>query len=609
MELKLKNQIEGNISLLTNEYNLKQIKKKNLSVYDIKTIEELELFDDENEINSGTPDYVFFSKYYELCMDFYNDIYLLPKKIEQFILSNITKNNSNKKNEYKISKMDNHSLIQTEFINLLKELNNKIGNLSQYIYQIKNEISDEETKNKLLNLFRGYIIPFEYKNNENVDNLLDIEELDNNYILINIIEDYCELKFLNGDKYLKNFEIKFAFEIIKVKDAKILEEAINNKDVKPIQKITISSKKNKETKYDPFNYIFNGNPNIEYMKNNSIYNKIDSYDIIFYNLIFDKDITGDLVINKFKKYFNNLFLFQENKGIQNDSNYLIKIPDIISINENCFLLECISYNNNLVSLKQIEEDLKNYKISNDKKKIEKKENILLNKKQFSNKYKLYEEPENKEQPITSFIYDIFQKDLIENDNFQKNLIESFIYNIIIEYLFNNKTLNQDTYSKDDVNDIFNNLFIDKNGFLYLIKINNHYLSTDNSLMNNKFKLNEKMMRLLVDNDITSDSFLYYVNLTIYYICEIKKYYYTFENYVNVYLDGTRPSNWSNKLKDWVLYSLQERFFLNKTDNELTNTIKKDIYDINTPKNNNNNISKFRYFFDSILSKFQGNKFN
>ena len=128
-------------------------------------------------------------------------------------------------------------------------------------------------------------------------------------------------------------------------------------------------------------------------------------------------------------------------------------------------------------------------------------------------------------------------------------------------------------------------------------------------MNNKFKLNEKMMRLLVDNDITSDSFLYYVNLTIYYICEIKKYYYTFENYVNVYLDGTRPSNWSNKLKDWVLYSLQERFFLNKTDNELTNTIKKDIYDINTPKNNNNNISKFKYFFDSILSKFQGNKFN
>ena len=607
--INLKNQIEANISLLTNEYNLKQIKKKNLSVYDIKTIEELELFDDENEINSGTPDYVFFSKYYELCMDFYNDIFLLPKKIERFIQNNITKSNSNKKNEYKISKMDNHSLIQTEFINLLKELNNKIGNLSQYIYQIKKEIFDEETKNKLLNLFRGYIIPLENKDNEKVDNIFDMEDFENNFILINIIEDYCELKFSSGDKYLKNFEIKFAFEIIKVKDAIIWEEAINNKNVKTIQKITISSKKKKETKYDPFNYLFNGNPNLEYMKNNSIYNKIESHDILFYNLIFDKDISGDLVINKFKKYFNNLFLFQENKGIQNDSNYLIKIPNIISINENCFLLECLSYNNNLASLKQIEDDLKNYQISKEKKKIEKKENILLNKKQFSHKYKLYEEPENKEQPIVSFVYGIFQKDLIENDNFQKNLIESFIYNIIIEYLFNNKTLNPDIYSKDDENDIFNNLFIDKNGFLYLIKNNNHYLSTDNSLMNNKFKLNEKMMTLLVDNDIASDSFLYYVNLTIYYICEIKKYYYTFENYVNVYLDGTRPLNWSNKLKDWVLYSLQQRFFLNKTDNELTNTLKKDIYDINTPKNNNNNISKFKYFFDSILSKFQGNKFN
>ena len=206
--MNLKNQIEGNISLLTNEYNLKQIKKKKLSVYDIKTIDELELFDEENEINSGTPDYVFYSKYYELSMDFYNDIYLLPKKLEQFIQNNITKNNSNKKNEYKISKMDNHSLIQTEFINLIKELNNKIGNLSQYIFQIKKEISDEETKNKLLNLFRGYIIPLEYKDKENVDNLFDMEDFENNFILINIIEDYCELKFSNGDKYYKNYEIK-----------------------------------------------------------------------------------------------------------------------------------------------------------------------------------------------------------------------------------------------------------------------------------------------------------------------------------------------------------------------------------------------------------------
>ena len=606
--INLKNQIEGNISLLTNEYNLKQIKKKSISVYDIKTIEELELLDDENENNDGTPDYVFFSKYYELSMDFYNQIYLLPKKIEQFIQNNITKNNSNKKNEYKISKMDNHSLIQTEFINLLKELNNKIGNLSQYILQINKEIFDEESKKKLLNLFRGYIIPLEYKDNENVDNLFDMEDFENNFILINIIEDYCELKFSNGDKYLKNFEIKMAFEIIKVKEAKSWEELINNKNVKAIQKITISSKKKKELKYDPFNFIFNGNPNLKHMKNNSIYNKINSHDIIFYNLIFDKDITGDLVVNKFKKYFNKLFLFQDNKGIKNDSNYLIKIPNIIAINKNCFLLECLSYNNNLVSLKQMEDDLKNYKITKLKKNIEKKENILKNKKQFSNKYKLYEEPENKGQQIVSFVYDIFHAGLIENENLQKNLIESFIYNIIIEYLFNNKTINQDIYSKDDENDIFNNLFIDKNGFLYLIKNNNHYLSTDNSLMNNKFKLNEKLMTLLVDNDITSDSFLYYVNLTIYYICEIKKYYYTFENYVNVYLDGTRPLNWSNKLKDWVIYSLQERFFLNKTDNELTNTLKNDIYDINTPKNNNNT-NKFKYLFDSILSKFQRNKFN
>ena len=541
-------------------------------------------------------------------MDFYNQIYLLPKKIEQFIQNNITKNNSNKKNEYKISKMDNHSLIQTEFINLLKELNNKIGNLSQYILQINKEIFDEESKKKLLNLFRGYIIPLEYKDNENVDNLFDMEDFENNFILINIIEDYCELKFSNGDKYLKNFEIKMAFEIIKVKEAKSWEESINNKNVKAIQKITISSKKKKELKYDPFNYIFNGNPNLKHMKNNSIYNKINSHDIIFYNLIFDKDITGDLVVNKFKKYFNKLFLFQDNKGIKNDSNYLIKIPNIIAINKNCFLLECLSYNNNLVSLKQMEDDLKNYKITKLKKNIEKKENILKNKKQFSNKYKLYEEPENKGQQIVSFVYDIFHAGLIENENLQKNLIESFIYNIIIEYLFNNKTINQDIYSKNDENDIFNNLFIDKNGFLYLIKNNNHYLSTDNSLMNNKFKLNEKLMTLLVDNDITSDSFLYYVNLIIYYICEIKKYYYTFENYVNVYLDGTRPLNWSNKLKDWVIYSLQERFFLNKTDNELTNTLKNDIYDINTPKNNNNT-NKFKYLFDSILSKFQRNKFN
>ena len=48
--------------------------------------------------------------------------------------------------------------------------------------------------------------------------------------------------------------------------------------------------------------------------------------------------------------------------------------------------------------------------------------------------------------------------------------------------------------------------------------------------------------------------------------------------------------------------------LPETDNELTNTLKNDIYDINTPKNNNNT-NKFKYLFDSILSKFQRNKFN
>jgi hypothetical protein len=261
----------------------------------------------------------------------------------------------------------------------------------------------------------------------------------------------------------------------------------------------------------------------------------------------------------------------------------------------------------LVSLKQIENDIKIYTKNKAKYNIENKENILINKRQFNNKYKLYEEPENKDLPVVSFIYDIFQTSLIENDNLQKNLIESFIYNIIIEYLFNNKSINIDIYSNEDETNIYNNLYIDKNGFLYLIKNDNHYLSTDNSLMYNKFKLNEKLMKLLVDNDIASNSFSYFVNLIIYYICEIKKYYYSFENYVNIYLDGTRPSNWSNKLKDWVVYSLQERFFVNKTDNDITNTIKKDIYDINMEKNKN--VSKLKFLFDSIKGKFLKKKFN
>ena len=604
--MNLKNQIEINISLLTNEYNLKQITKTNLSVYDIKTIEELDLLEEENDNNKNTPDYVFLSKYYELTMLFYNEIYSLPKKLAKFIENNILKNN-NSNNGYKISKMDNHSLIQTEFINLVKELNNKIGNLSQYIETIKKDINDGKIKNKLINLFRGYIIPIEYKENKTSRYTFDMDNFENNYILINIISDYCELKFSSGDKYYKNFEIKIAFEIIQVKDAKSWELTINNKNIKNIQKITISSKKKKEIKYDPFNHLFNGNPDIDFIKNNSIYHNFDSHNILFYNLIFDKDITGDFVINKFKKSFNDLFLSPVDNEIKNESNYIIKIPDIISINKNCFLLECICCNNNLVSLKQIENDIKIYTKNYAKYNIENKENILINKRQFNNKYKLYEEPENKELPVVSFIYDIFQTSLIENDNLQKNLIESFIYNIIIEYLFNNKSINIDIYSNEDETNIYNNLYIDKNGFLYLIKNDNHYLSTDNSLMYNKFKLNEKLMKLLVDNDIASNSFSYFVNLIIYYICEIKKYYYSFENYVNIYLDGTRPSNWSNKLKDWVVYSLQERFFVNKTDNDITNTIKKDIYDINMEKNKN--VSKLKFLFDSIKGKFLKKKFN
>ena len=604
--MNLKNQIEINISLLTNEYNLKQITKTNLSVYDIKTIEELDLLEEENDNNKNTPDYVFLSKYYELTMLFYNEIYSLPKKLAKFIENNILKNN-NSNNGYKISKMDNHSLIQTEFINLVKELNNKIGNLSQYIETIKKDINDGKIKNKLINLFRGYIIPIEYKENKTSRYTFDMDNFENNYILINIISDYCELKFSSGDKYYKNFEIKIAFEIIQVKDAKSWELTINNKNIKNIQKITISSKKKKETKYDPFNHLFNGNPDIDFIKNNSIYHNFDSHNILFYNLIFDQDITGDFVINKFKKSFNDLFLSPVDNEIKNESNYIIKIPDIISINKNCFLLECICCNNNLVSLKQIENDIKIYTKNYEKYNIENKENILINKRQFNNKYKLYEEPENKDLPVVSFIYDIFQTSLIENDNLQKNLIESFIYNIIIEYLFNNKSINIDTYSNEDETNIYNNLYIDKNGFLYLIKNDNHYLSTDNSLMYNKFKLNEKLMKLLVDNDIASNSFSYFVNLIIYYICEIKKYYYSFENYVNIYLDGTRPSNWSNKLKDWVVYSLQERFFVNKTDNDITNTIKKDIYDINMEKNKN--VSKLKFLFDSIKGKFLKKKFN
>ena len=303
-----------------------------------------------------------------------------------------------------------------------------------------------------------------------------------------------------------------------------------------------------------------------------------------------------------------MFLSKDNEINENNDNYIIKIPDIIPINQNCFLKECINYNYNLVSLKQIENDLKIYQVNKKVNYKENKENISINKRQINNKYKLYEEPDIKDLSFSSAIYEIFLKGLVENDEtLQKNLIESFIYNILLEFLFNNKAINSNIYQIDDNTDIFNDLYIDKNGFLYLIKENNHYLSTDNSLMNNKFKINNKLMKLMMDNDVTSDSFQYFINLIIYYICEIKKYYYTFENYINVYLNGIRPSNWSNKLKDWVLYSLQERFFLNKTDEDITSTFKKNIYGINV--NKSSNISKFKFLFDTIKSKIYKNEFN
>ena len=143
----------------------------------------------------------------------------------------------------------------------------------------------------------------------------------------------------------------------------------------------------------------------------------------------------------------------------------------------------------------------------------------------------------------------------------------------------------------------------------MIKNNNHYLSTDNSIINNKFKLNNELFQMLTDNDISSDSFQYYVNLIIYYICEIKKYYYVFENYINVFTQNNslRPLNWSNKSKDWIIYSLQERFFLNKTDLDISNKLKKDISEINMKKNQS--INKFKFFFDSIKGKIQGKKFD
>lgn len=619
--LNLKNEIESSISLLTNNYNLKQMAKKNLSIFDIKNIEELELFeDDENGCEKkSTPDFVFLSKYYEMTMEFYNDIYLLPKKIEQFIQQHILNNNNMNKNFLKVGKMDNHSLIQTEFINLINEINNKIGSLSQYRKQIREEVDDDNTKNKLLGLFRGYILPL---NKDEFD--FDLDNFENNYILVNIIPEYCELKFTSGDKYLKKFDIKFAFEIIQVKEAKSWDKIMNDKNKKIKNTIiTVSARKKKELNYDPFNYIFNGNPNMEYIKKQSSYNSFKTHNVTFYKLSFDKDITGDIIINQFKKYLNNLIFnsngSEDNKDNKdNSSTYVITIPDIIPINQNCFLIECIEYNNNLMNLGQIENDIKIYKI-NDTSYSDNKENNNLNtnsnKRQRNSKYKLFEETDNNyhnsntnSMGLTNFIYNCLGTNLIENDTLQKNLIESFVCNIIVEYLFNNKEINTNISNESIENDVFDCLYIDKNGFLFFIKDNNHYLSTDNSIINNKFRLNDELLNLLTDNDISSDSFQYYSNLIIYYICEIKKYYNIFENYINVFTnsDSVRPLNWSNKVKDWVVYSLQERFFWNKTDNDINNKLKKDINDISMKKNQT--ISKFKYFIDTFKGKIHKKKF-
>jgi hypothetical protein len=488
--LKLKNEIESNINLLTNSYNLKQMEKKNLSIYNIKSIEELELFEEidmeDKEGKSNTPNYVFFSKYYELAMNFYNEIYLLPNKIEQFIKENILNDNTNN-NLYKISKMDNHSLLQTEFINLINKINNKIEILSQFREKIKQEIKDEKQKSQLINLFRGYILPLDYKNKD-IEINFDIDNFENNYILVNIIQDSCELKFLTGDKNYQKFNIILSFEIIQVKEAKCWDEIINTKnDNNKI--ITVSSKKKKELNYDPFKYIFNGNPNMEYIKNKSIYRDFKTHNIIFYKLIFDKDITGDIIINQFKKYFNDLLFNTNNK--ENNSINVLKIPDIIPINNKCFLIECIEYNDNLMNLRQIENDIKIFKVvdtSFNDNKENNNININSNKRQRNSKYKLFEETDNSyhnnnSMNLTKFIYNCLGTNLIENDTLQKNLIESFVCNIIVEYLFNNKEINTNISNESIENDVFDCLYIDKNGFLFFIKDNNHYLSTDNSIIN------------------------------------------------------------------------------------------------------------------------------
>jgi hypothetical protein len=107
----------------------------------------------------------------------------------------------------------------------------------------------------------------------------------------------------------------------------------------------------------------------------------------------------------------------------------------------------------------------------------------------------------------------------------------------------------------------------------------------------------------------SNSYLkHFTNINIIIIVKFFLIFEIFKNYINVFTnsDSVRPLNWSNKLNDWVIYSLQERFLWNKTDNDINNKLKKDINDINMKKNQT--IGKFKFFIDTFKKKIQKNKF-
>lgn len=131
-----------------------------------------------------------------------------------------------------------------------------------------------------------------------------------------------------------------------------------------------------------------------------------------------------------------------------------------------------------MNLHQIENDIKIYKVNNTSFNDNKENNginINNNKRQKNSKYKLFEETDNSyhnnnSMDLTRFIYNCLGTNLIENDTLQKNLIESFVSNIIVEYLFNNKEININISNESIENDVFDCLYIDKNGFLFLLKI-------------------------------------------------------------------------------------------------------------------------------------------